>query len=163
MYYLDLKEFHIVGSSLTQDFNEKTSDINSIVVLKAMDLKFVEFIAPLGKKYRKKSVAAPLIMTQEYIAGSLDVFPIEFLDLKLIHETVFGEDILKDTEIKTSDLRQQCEQEIKTKLIGLRQGYVSSMGDKHTYRTFCEFNYRVYAAFQRIIYLMGKRAACWKI
>ncbi|RPI36191.1 MAG: hypothetical protein EHM54_06340 [Nitrospiraceae bacterium] len=153
----NIHSIHIVGSSLTQDFNEKTSDINSVVVLKAMDLKFVEFVAPLGKKYRKKGVAAPLIMTPEYIAGSLDVFPVEFLDLKLIHETVFGEDILKDIEIKTSDLRQQCEREIKTKLIGLRQGYVSSMGDKHILtERFVSSITGYMPLFRGIIHLMGK-------
>jgi len=153
----NIHSIHIVGSSLTQDFHEKTSDINSIVVLKAMDLKFVEFVAPLGKKYRKKGVAAPLIMTPEYIAGSLDVFPIEFLDLKLIHETVFGEDILKDIEIRSSDLRQQCEREIKTKLIGLRQGYVSSMGDKHILTERFVHSITGYMPlFRGIIHLMGK-------
>lgn len=129
-YRENIHSIHIVGSSVTGDFNEKTSDINSIVVLRQMDLKFVEFIAPLGKQYRKKGIAAPLIMTPEYISRSLDVFPIEFLDFKLIHETVFGEDILHNIEIRLSDLRHQCEREIKTKLIGLRQGYISSLGDK---------------------------------
>ncbi|MDH4231286.1 MAG: hypothetical protein OEW04_04560 [Nitrospirota bacterium] len=153
----NIHSIHIVGSSLTQDFNEKTSDINSIVVLKAMDLKFVEFVAPLGKKYRKKGLAAPLIMTPEYISGSLDVFPIEFLDFQLIHETVFGEDILKDIAIKTSDLRHQCEREIKTKLIGLRQGYVSSMGDKHILtERFVSSISGYMPLFRGIIYLMGK-------
>ena len=153
----NIHSIHIVGSSLTQDFNEKTSDINSIVVLKAMDLKFVEFVAPHGKKYRKKGLAAPLIMTPEYIADSLDVFPIEFLDLKLIHETVFGEDILRDVEIKISDLRNQCEREIKTRLIGLRQGYVSSMGDRHMLtERFVHLIAGALPLFRGIIYLMGK-------
>jgi hypothetical protein len=128
----NLHSLHIVGSSLTQDFDEKASDINSIVVLKSMDLKFVEFLAPLGKKHRKKAVAAPLIMSPDYIASSLDVFPLEFLNFKLMHETVFGEDILKDLKIEAADLRRQCEREIKSKLIGLRQGYISSMGDRRT-------------------------------
>jgi hypothetical protein len=95
-----------------------------------MDLKFVEFLAPLGKRYKKKGIAAPLVMTPGYITGSLDVFPIEFLDIEHIHETVYGEDILKDIAIDPADLRQQCEREIKSKLIGLRQGYISSMGDR---------------------------------
>jgi hypothetical protein len=131
-YSGNLHSLHIVGSSLTRDFDEKTSDINSIVVLESMDLKFVEFLAPLGKKHRKKGVAAPLIMSPDYIASSLDVFPIEFLNFKLMHETVFGVDILGDLEIEAADLRRQCEREIKSKLIGLRQGYLSSMGDRHT-------------------------------
>lgn len=121
---------HIVGSCLTPDYDEKTSDINSIVVLKEMDLGFVEFIAPLGRKYKKRNLAAPLIMTSEYIQNSLDVFPIEFFNFKLIHETVYGEDILNNLSIDRRHMRLQVERELKTKLIWLRQGYISTMGDR---------------------------------
>ena len=156
-YRENIHSIHIVGSSVTEDFNEKTSDINSIVVLKKMDLKFVEFIAPLGKRYHKKGIAAPLIMTPEYISRSLDVFPIEFLDFKLIHETVFGEDILYDIEVRLSDLRHQCEREIKTKLIGLRQGYVSSLGDKKIITEHIISLITGYIPlFRGVIFLMGK-------
>src|SRR4030066_615938 len=110
-YSDNVHSIHIVGSSLTEDYHEKTSDINSIFVLKTMDLKFIELLAPFGRKYKKKGVAAPLIMTPEYIRASLDVFPLEFADCELIHQTVFGEDILKDIEISMPDLRQQCERE----------------------------------------------------
>jgi hypothetical protein len=128
----NMHSIHVTGSSLTGDYNPKTSDTNSIFVLKEMDLGFLEFIAPRGKKYRKQKVASPLIMTPEYIRNSVDVFPIEFLNIKLIHETVYGEDIFGDIEIHPSDLRHQCERELKVKLIGLRQGYISSMGDTRT-------------------------------
>ncbi|MDO9567398.1 MAG: hypothetical protein Q7J15_11750 [Candidatus Desulfaltia sp.] len=120
----------IVGSALTEDFNPKTSDINSIFVLKKFDLKFLEDFAPLGKKFGKKQISSPLIMTSEYISSSLDVFPIEFLTIKILHKTVFGEDVFNDLEIKKSYLRHQCERELKVKLIGLRQGYLSSSGSK---------------------------------
>jgi hypothetical protein len=113
-YTDNMHSIHIVGSSLTEDYNEKTSDINSIFVLNTMDLRFVELLAPFGRKYKKKGVAAPLVMTPEYILNSLDVFPIEFADCELIHQTVFGEDIFKDIKISMPDLRQQCEREIKT-------------------------------------------------
>ena len=95
-----------------------------------MDLKFLEDFAPLGKKFGKKQVSSPLIMTPEYISSSLDVFPVEFLTIKLLHKTVFGEDIFSDLEIKKSDLRPQCERELKVRLIGLRQGYLSSLGNR---------------------------------
>lgn len=126
----NIHSIHLTGSTVTDDYHEKTSDISSIVVLEKMDLRFVEFLAPLGKKYRKKGISAPLIMTPEYIRTSLDVFPIEFLDFKHIHETVFGEDILQGLTVSNRDLRQQCEREVKSRLIGLRQGYISSMGDR---------------------------------
>jgi hypothetical protein len=125
----NVHSIHITGSSLTGDFNPKASDTNSVVVLKEMDLGFLETLAPMGKKYRKKKVAAPLIMTPGYIENSLDVFPVEFLNIKLIHQTVFGDDVFAGIELNTNNLRHQCERELKVKLIGLRQGYISAMGD----------------------------------
>ena len=50
----NIHSFHIVGSAVIPDYNEKLSDINSVVVLHDMDLKFIEFLAPLGGKYGKK-------------------------------------------------------------------------------------------------------------
>jgi hypothetical protein len=125
-----IHSIHITGSSITDDFNPKVSDVNSIFVLKEMDLKFLELLAPLGKKYGRHKVAAPLMMTPEYIRRSLDVFPIEFLNFKLIHATVLGEDILENITINRIDLRHQCERELKVKLIWLRQGYISSAGNR---------------------------------
>jgi hypothetical protein len=119
----------ITGSSLTGDFDPEKSDVNSVFVLDKMDLGFLEVLASLGKAYGKKGISAPLIMTPEYIMHSLDVFPIEFLNIKLLHETLFGEDLFQKIVIDRSDLRLQCERELKVRLIGLRQGYISSMGD----------------------------------
>ena len=148
---------HIVGSALTQDFDPRTSDINSVVVLNKMDLKFLEFLAPLGKKYGRKRIAAPLIMTPEYIDKSLDVFPIEFFNIQQLHLTVFGEDIFIDLNINKSDLRRQCEQELKVKLIGLRQGYISAAGDRKILaRSFAESFSGYMPLFKAIILLLGK-------
>ena len=124
-----VNSLYITGSALTEDFDNKTSDINSVVVLNSMELGFLESLAPKGKKYRKSAIASPLIMTPEYIRDSLDVFPIEFLNIRLCHHTAFGDDIFKDIAIDPKDLRHQCEREIKVKLIALRQGYLSSMGN----------------------------------
>lgn len=129
-YREKIHSIHVTGTAITDDFDIKSSDVNSIFILKEMDLKFLELIAPLGKKYGKHKVAAPLTMTPEYIKRSLDVFPIEFLNFKLIHATVFGDDILENIEINRMDLRHQCEREIKSKLIWLRQGYISSLGNR---------------------------------
>jgi len=128
-YKDNIHSITITGSALTDDFDPGKSDVNSVFVLDEMDFKFLEILAPLGKKYGKKRIAAPLIMTPEYIKNSLDVFPLEFLNIKLLHKTLFGEDLFDDLKIDPSDLRLQCERELKVRLIGLRQGYLSSSGD----------------------------------
>jgi len=125
-----IHSIHLVGSCLTADFDEKRSDVNSVVVLGAMDFAFVRFLAGIGRKYKKKGVAAPLVMTPEYIKSSLDVFPVEFLDFRLIHKTVHGPDVFKGLELDREHLRLQCERDMKTMLIRLRQGYISVLGDK---------------------------------
>ncbi len=129
-YRDNIHSIHIVGSAVTPDFNEKTSDINSIIVINSMNLNFIEFIASLGKKYGKKRLASPLIMTPEFIHNSIDVFPVEFHEFKLIHKTVYGHDIFNELQIKKEELRLQCEREIKSKLVGIIKGYISSAGNK---------------------------------
>jgi hypothetical protein len=124
-----IRSIYLTGSVITGDFTDKISDINSLVVLDRVSFDFLRFLVPLGKKFGAKGVAAPLIMTPEYIEESLDVFPMEFLELKMIHKTVFGPDILAKVGIDHALLRLQCEREIKTRLIGLRQGYISSLGE----------------------------------
>jgi hypothetical protein len=74
-----------------------------------------------------------------------------------LHLTVFGEDIFIDLNINKSDLRRQCEQELKVKLIGLRQGYISAAGDqKILARGFAESFSGYMPLFKAIILLLGK-------
>lgn len=157
-YSDNIHSISIFGSALTEDYNPKTSDINSVFVLNKMDLNFLKRFAPLGKKYGKRKIASPLIMTPEYIESSLDVFPVEFFNLKLLHFTVYGEDIFQDLEIRKSDLRYQCERELKSRLIGLRQGYLSSLGNRKILtRSFVDSFSGYIPLFRGIIYLLGKR------
>jgi hypothetical protein len=153
----NIHSFHLVGSAVIPDYNEKLSDINSVLVLKTMDLRVLVFLAPLGKKYGKKRIAAPLVMTPKYIETSLDAFPVEFLDFKLIHKTLYGHDLLQDLRITMPNLRLQCEREIKIKLIGLRQGYVSSLGKKEEIAAVLVRSFTgSMALFRAIITLLGK-------
>jgi hypothetical protein len=147
----------ITGSALTDDFDSATSDVNSVFVLHSMDLNFLEFMAPLGKTYGKRRIASPLIMTPEYILNSLDVFPMEFLNIRLLHETVFGEDLFQNLVIDRSDLRLQCERELKVRLIGLRQGYLSATGDaKILTDLFINTIAGYIPLFRSIIHILGK-------
>jgi hypothetical protein len=123
---------YIVGSAVTPDFREKGSVIHSVIIFHKIDFGFIQFIASLGRKYGKRGIGAPLIMTPEYIRDSINVFPIEFHDFQLIHKTVAGEDIFKDIVISKAFLKLQCEREIKVRLIGLRQSYLTSLGDKRS-------------------------------
>jgi hypothetical protein len=130
-----IHSMHVTGSAVTPDFNPKTSNINTLIVYNQIDFSCLSHLAPLGKKHRQNGIAAPLVMTMEYMRESLDVFPIEFLDLKLIHRTVMGDDPLKGLAIAMTDLRLQAEREIKSRLIGLWQAFIGSLGEPKSLAT----------------------------
>jgi len=156
-YKDNIHSITLTGSALTDDFVPGKSDINSVFVLREMDLKFLELLATLGKKYQKKRIAAPLIMTPEYIMTSLDVFPIEFLNIKLLHNTIVGKNFFQDLKINRADLRLQCERELKVRLIGLRQGYISCLGNSNLLMDMFINSFSGYIPlFKGIILLSGK-------
>jgi hypothetical protein len=125
----NLKSITVVGSSLTEDFIKGKSDINTVLVLGERNMAALEAIAGMGKEMSKKSLSAPLLMTQEYIDSSLDVFGVEFYNFQLLHVTVYGDDPFAELGIEKRDVRAQCERELKATLIRLRQGYISAAGN----------------------------------
>jgi len=124
----EIHSIYVIGSYLNDDFLDNASDLNSVVIFNKLRFSFVQSLSTLGKKYRKKRIAAPWLMDPEYISRSLDSFPLEFLNFKLLHRTEYGEDIFATLVIDKKYLRLQIEREIKSKLIWLRQGYLSAMG-----------------------------------
>lgn len=126
----DIVSMYVIGSAVTKDFHPKHSDINTLIIVKTVKISFFDFIALMGKRYGKKGVRAPFIMTPDYINRSLEVFPLEFLEMKLINRLVYGEDILSAINIEKADIRLQCERELKGKLQTLCHGYIKTLGDR---------------------------------
>ncbi len=154
---LEFLSVHVVGSVLTPDFKPDRSDINSLVVVADINLKLLDFFISLGKKHKDSGIAAPVLMTPEYIASSLDVFPIEFLNFREIHQTVFGDDILAALRINPEHLRLQCEREVKSKLLWLHQGYISALGDRSfLVRRLLDSITGFFPALRAIIFLGGR-------
>jgi hypothetical protein len=72
--------------------------------------------------------ATPVFFDPQFLRDSLDVFPIEFLDMQAHHRALWGPDLLADLRIGAEPLRRQCELELRGKLLKLRQAYVESSG-----------------------------------
>lgn len=119
----------VVGSCLTADYRPGQSDINTVLLLDAVVPSLLDALTSsmrvLGRKQR---MAIPLLMTEDYLNQSRDVFGIEFLDFQLAHHTVLGDDPFADLKFSHADVRLQCERELKADLIRLRQGYMTASG-----------------------------------
>jgi hypothetical protein len=122
-----LLSLSLIGSCITGDFVSGQSDINSVLVLTQTDQPELDILASMSR-FKKRRIRSPLVMTEDYLRRSLDVFPIEFLDIKLFHQTVYGPDHFEKIAIDKAQLRLQCERDLKGKLINLQRGYVSCGG-----------------------------------
>ncbi len=130
----NLKSVSVVGSSLTQDFQPKISDINTVVVLDAYNLPALQGIAALVPPMRRRRLSPPLLLTEHYLRRSCDVFGVEFLDFQLVHATLLGDDPFAALHFEKKNVRLQCERELKAMLVRLRQGYLASVGDRRLLR-----------------------------
>jgi hypothetical protein len=130
----NLKSVSVVGSSLTQDFRPKASDINTVVLLGTYNTPALSAVALLAPQMTKYKISPPLLMTAFYISRSCDVFGVEFLDFQLVHETILGADPFAPLQFGKKDVRLQCERELKAMLVRLRQGYLAALGNKKMVR-----------------------------
>jgi predicted nucleotidyltransferase len=126
----DLKSIILYGSGARGEYIPKKSDLNFLIVLTEAAMDRLREAFPLIRKWRKRRANVPLFLTEEYIASSLDAFPVEFLNLRESYITVFGKDVLGELSFDKKNVRLQCERELKGKLLLLREAFLDSEGKK---------------------------------
>ena len=121
IYREELLSLILYGSAASGEFVVKHSNLNLLAVLKNTDL---EVIKKSSKLIRKFKMINALFLTEDTISNSIDLFPIEFLDMQENYFLLYGKDVLKDILVDIRHLQFQCEQELKAKLLKLRQTYL---------------------------------------
>jgi hypothetical protein len=120
----NIKSVVVFGSAIGKDFIPKKSNINLLIVCERVDLADLKIVLALVSEGRKKGIVAPLFLTRAHMMTSSDVFPIEFIDMRDFHEVIYGEEVFNSLDIGTENLRLECEEQLKGKLIRLRQAYL---------------------------------------
>ncbi|TRZ48975.1 MAG: hypothetical protein D4S01_09470 [Dehalococcoidia bacterium] len=114
----------VCGSAAEADYIHKLSNINLFVILEKLGFQDLKKSLKNISKGINKKIAAPLFLTRKHVETSTDVFPIEFLEMKENHLLLYGEDLLSPLEIDPANIRLFCEEQIKGKLIRIRQAYL---------------------------------------
>jgi hypothetical protein len=120
----NIRSVVVFGSAIGKDFIPKKSNINLLIVCERVNLVDLKKCLKLVSEGRKKGVVAPLFLTKTHMETSSDVFPIEFLEMKDFHTVIYGEETFDSLDIGTENLRLECEEQLKGKLIRLRQAYL---------------------------------------
>jgi hypothetical protein len=83
----------------------------------------------LGRPWDRRGLAAPLILTSDEFARTLDVFPLEYGNIIANHVVVAGSDPFAVMRVSQQDRRRGCELEAKSHVIHLREGYLETEGE----------------------------------
>jgi predicted nucleotidyltransferase len=118
----------LYGSAATKEFHPDFSNVNLLCVLRDTSFAALSAITPVVKWWVEKKHHPPLVLAANELSRSADVFSIEFLDMKLRHRVLFGEDLLSGLEIPMHLHRVQLEYELREKTILLRQQLLLNSG-----------------------------------
>ena len=155
----DLKGIILYGSAAGGSYIPGKSDINFMILLSEEGIENIDRAFKTVTKWRKRNVATPLFLTKKYVARSLDVFPIEYLNFQRNHIPVFGGDILKDLEFNPDYVRLQCEREIKGKLLLLRKAFMDTSGEKSALVEVISQSLPAFIAiFEALLHLQGRES-----
>lgn len=150
----------LFGSIVAGTFDRSRQTVRNVLVLERIDLAMLRRLAEKGMKLGKARIAAPLIMTPSYIQETLDAFPLELIEIHQCHVRVFGTDYFDDLSFDESHIRIQCERELKSILIGMRQGLLASGGREKWLGALEEdIAERLLRTLRGMLWLKGERTA----
>ena len=119
----------LYGSAATGAFIEQRSDINLLCILNRLDDGGLNALSTVVQWWsRELRYRPPMVLTQDELITSADVFAIETLDIQAQHKLLFGRDILVSVQIPMNLHRVQVEHELRVLLLRLRQHYILAYG-----------------------------------
>lgn len=125
----NLQSVVLYGSAANGEFHHGHSNINLLCVLRETSFADLARLAPSVDAWVRRKHHTPLIMTNEELMHSADVFSIELLDMKRRYRVLFGDDVLRNLDVPMHLHRAQVEYELREKLILLRQRVIAAAHD----------------------------------
>jgi hypothetical protein len=108
------------GSAAGDEWLAGRSDVNTLVVVRAVSGAVLERLAALLPRWRRRGFALPAVVDPEFLAHAGVLFPIELDDLRRRHRVLHGADPLAGLTVDAAALRHQCRHEAQAKLLRLR-------------------------------------------
>lgn len=125
----NLRSVILYGSAAAGDYVPDYSDVNLLCVLGDTSFASIRALAATVAWWTKQKHRVPLLMSEEELRRSADVFSVEFLDMKQSYRVLWGEDTLNGLAIPMQFHRAQVEYELREKTILLRQRLLMAAGD----------------------------------
>lgn len=121
-----------------EQFRIGHSDVKVMIVLERVTTAELDRLAPTVERGVRRFRLAPMILSQDNLRRSTDVFPVKFLDMQQHHRLLAGRDVLTELEIHDHHLRLRCEQELKNLNLRLHASYVRGGNRRNALREILE-------------------------
>ena len=156
----NLKTVAIYGSAAVGDRTRKYSDINLLIVVERADTAVLKLVAPHSGAWVKDGNKPPVLVMENHIRRSQDVFPIELSDIRDRHRILHGDPAsLTAIEVRPENLRRQLEFELRSKLLLLRQGFMEATSRSGSIEDLMGRSLSSLATlFRGVLRLLGERA-----
>lgn len=156
IYGEELKSVVLYGSAASGDYSKRYSDFNLFCVVADPTAGAIAKANRLVRTWVRQGNPPPYFFGPKHVERSLDVFPMEFLDMQDRHQVLIGHDPLAGVTVDPKNLRHQCESELKGKLIHLKAFYAANC---HRPRRIAQAMVKSFptflAAFRAILRLMN--------
>jgi len=118
----------VYGCETSGEYIPARSNINTVILLETVTLANLGRCTKNLRRWSREGIVTPLFLDSVYLRATASAFPAEFLDMRDRHRVLHGADFLATLELNLAHLQFQCEQELKGKLLRLRQLYAVLAG-----------------------------------
>ncbi|MFI5231236.1 MAG: hypothetical protein ACHQSE_01865, partial [Gemmatimonadales bacterium] len=122
----------LYGSAAGGEYHEKRSDMNVLVIAKALTVKSMRAAGAVARAWGEAGHPPPLTLTDAEWRSSVDVFAMEHADILQRHKILFSSpsfDLHAGVSVSPRDLRLQLEYEALGTLLRLRGRVLTSDHD----------------------------------
>lgn len=121
-----LKSIFVFGSQANTNEAVLKNNVDLFIILDTLKSDDLTALYPLTKAWIALDNPCPMVMGKEEFTAMADVFAIEYTDMKWNYQVIYGSDLLNDINVNYFDLRLQCERELKSLILRVRNFYLEN-------------------------------------
>lgn len=117
----------LAGEAAGPDYRPRVSPLATVAVLAELDMAALRRTRSRIARWRRLRIPAPLLMDASTIERSLDVFPLELLELRDRHRVLHGDArVLERVAVEPAHLRLELEEQLRGKVLHLMAAYLEA-------------------------------------
>ena len=117
----------LAGEAAGPEYRPRVTPLSVVVVLAEITAETLRRMRPRVAAWRRLRIPAPVLMDAESIDRSLDVFPLELIELRDRHRLLYGRaQAIDGIEVALPYLRLEVEEQLRGKRMHLMSAYLET-------------------------------------